>query len=128
MATVVHRKHKQGSGHDEYHEVDLGREHETPEKGRKGSKRFEGKMFSLIAGVVVFVYYIYFGALRYTLRGKSAPLNMSQENSESLFNRFYMTIGWEGVYDIFWMCNLALLIGSLGMILDRAVLIGTNHI
>lgn len=74
MATVVHRK-KPGSGHDEYHEVDLGKEHETPEKGRKGSKRFEGKMFSLIAGVVVFVYYIYFGALRYTLRGKQIRNN-----------------------------------------------------
>jgi hypothetical protein len=122
MATVVHRK-KPGSGHDEYHEVDLGKEHETPEKGRRGSKRFEGKMFSLIAGVVVFVYYIYFGALRYTLRGKCRSPK-SRENSESLFNNFNITIGWEGIYDIFWMCNLALLIGSLGMILDRAVLIG----
>ena len=69
MATIVHRK-KQGSGHDEYHDVDLGVKDQlgTPEKGRR-SKRFEGKAFSLVAGVVLFVYYIYFGALRYTLRG-----------------------------------------------------------
>lgn len=51
---------------------------------------------------------------------------MSPENSESFINNFNVkiTIGWEGIYDIFWMCNLALLIGSLGMILDRAVMIG----
>jgi hypothetical protein len=52
---------------------------------------------------------------------------MSPENSKSLFNAFNTMIGWEGIYDIFWMCNLALLIGSFGMILDRAVLIGTEQ-
>ncbi len=70
MATIVHRK-KQGGSHDEYHDVDLADKDQfgTPEKGRSRSKRFEGKVFSLVAGVVLLVYYIYFGALRYTLRG-----------------------------------------------------------